>query len=277
MYDNNSLQGIALLCLLYLSTNKNPNANKLSWAINYPSPNPAWPKERIVKGTEGSQPNTSSITHVWDAEGLFHPHTMSQSVIHKYWSKLQTKTAASAVQEKGRHPWMRPFPLPSHSSHWGVRYWKFVLPTTPPQMSQSVLQYRQAVRTTPLPYASPFITDCPAMSFVFVWPCEILQVCFTPDRCHSLWLTRLAVQEKDRRWDPPLFHICHPIHQIGMGAESLFHPPHHPRCHSLWLKVQEKYRHWDPPLFHLPPIYQIGMGEILKVCFTHHPNRATPP
>ena len=27
---------LALLCLLYLSTNKDPNANKLSWAINYP-------------------------------------------------------------------------------------------------------------------------------------------------------------------------------------------------------------------------------------------------
>ena len=29
-------QQITLLCLLYLSTNKNSNANKLIWAINYP-------------------------------------------------------------------------------------------------------------------------------------------------------------------------------------------------------------------------------------------------
>ena len=189
---------IALLCLLYLSTNKNPNANKLSWAINYSSPNPAWPKERIVKGTEGSQPNTSSITHVWDAEGLFHPHTMSQSVIHKYWSKLQTKTAGSAVQEKGRHPWMRPSPLPSHSSHWGVRYWKFVLPTTPPQMSQSVLQYRQAVRTTPLPYASPSITFGWVRYWEFVSPTTLKEgtpyhgtrlPCYVVCICVTVWDT----------------------------------------------------------------------------------------
>ena len=174
-------------------------------------------------------------------EVFFHPPKMSQSVKFTdiYPNPKLTKTAGSAVQEKGRHPWMRPFPLPSHSSHWGVRYWKFVWPTTPPQMSQSVLQYRQAVRTTPLPYASPSITFGWVRYWEFVspttlkegtpyhgtrLPCYVVCICVTVWDTESLFYPRQMSQSVTHTYRKDT-SMCHPIHHTVVSCcRSLFHP-----------------------------------------------------